>query len=484
MKRIIDYLLAYKKRGISPFHMPGHKRSTNRDYLEKLGADLDFTEIEGLDDLHQPKGIIADSLNRAKKVFGAKEVFYLVNGSTSGNLSGIRALASEKDKVLMARNSHKSIYHAVELLDLDPVFIYPKTTEMGFATSIDPKEVEYQIRKNPGIKLVIITSPTYEGVISDIESIGEIAHKNGISLFVDEAHGAHLGMDMGFEKSAIDLGADLVVKSMHKTLSSLTSTAVLLSNSNILSREDIQRQVDIFDTSSPSYLLLSSIDACICEIEEDGREIFKNWISLLEEYREKFSKFTSFNLFSNNDIENNLDIFKYDRSKLLFYLNKEVMGNIKNGKDLKNSLLDRKIEVEMASLDYIVAMTGMGESRENFESLYRALNSIDQEVLRNIDGVEIRPCRINKLGQLNKRIRKTGINQALKSSYKYIEISKSIGRIAAEYIWAYPPGIPMIIPGELIDEALIEDIHKYKKASIDLYNFRGRLEDEIKILID
>ena len=484
MKRIIDYLLAYKKRNISPFHMPGHKRNTSRDYLAKLGADIDFTEIEGLDDLHEPKGIIADSLEGAKRVFGAKDVFYLVNGSTSGNLSGIRALTKAKDKVLVARNSHKSIYNAVEILDLDPVFIYPKITPMGFATSIDPKEVEDKIRKNPEIKAIIITSPTYEGVISDIASIGEIAHKNGISLFVDEAHGAHLGMNLGFEKSAIDLGADLVVKSMHKTLSSLTSTAVLLSNTSKLSREDIQRQVDIFDTSSPSYLLISSLDACICEIEEDGRATFNKWLSLLEEYREKFSSLVSFNLFSDKDIVNNLDIFKYDKSKLLFYLNDEAKEKIGDGKYFKKILLDKKIEVEMASLDYIIAMTGMGETRENLENLYRALKELDREIMSDIGIRKIKSNDKKTIGLFNKRTKKIGINQALNSSYEYKELSKSIGRIAAEYIWAYPPGIPMIIPGEVIDEPLIEEIKKYKEASIDLYDYRGSLKEEVKILID
>ncbi|MCC8098209.1 MAG: aminotransferase class V-fold PLP-dependent enzyme, partial [Eubacterium sp.] len=243
-----------------PFHMPGHKRNT--ELFKNDIFKYDFTEIEGTDDLHHPTEILKQCMDYAADVYGTKKTYFLVNGSTCGLLAAVSAHTDIGDTVLIARNCHKSVYNAVFLRNLRPVYISPPVTGEGISGGISPEEVEKAL-KAASAKAFVMVSPTYEGIVSDVKAISEVCRKYGCVLIVDEAHGAHFSFYGKFPKSTIESGADIVIQSLHKTLPSLTQTALLHICSERADRDKTEKYLSIYQSSSPSYILLSSIDSCI-----------------------------------------------------------------------------------------------------------------------------------------------------------------------------------------------------------------------------
>ena len=260
-------LLRYSQSNCYPFHMPGHKRAP----LEFPNPyAIDITEIDGFDNLHYAQGILKDAQNRAAELYGAQETFYLINGSTAGILSAVSAALPRLGTMLMSRNSHRSVYHAAFLRELETVYLLPAATKFGISGSVSPAHVAQALEDLPQISAVFITSPTYDGVVSDIRTIAEIVHAYHLPLIVDEAHGAHFSFSETFPESALDCGADLVIHSLHKTLPSLTQTALLHVNSDRIDKTALRRFLSIYQSSSPSYLLMASIEQCMRFLKEEG----------------------------------------------------------------------------------------------------------------------------------------------------------------------------------------------------------------------
>ncbi|MCR5790071.1 MAG: aminotransferase class V-fold PLP-dependent enzyme, partial [Lachnospiraceae bacterium] len=290
-KSILTGLADLSAGPVYPMHMPGHKR---RDLNGTgLPCSYDITEITGFDDLHAPTGLLKEAMERATALFRTKRTFFLVNGSTCGILAAVGSLVKHGDRVIVARNCHSSVFHAVQVMDLAVSWVLPEyLSEYGIFGSVRPETVEEALKACPQAKAVIITSPTYEGVLSDISSIAAICHKAGALLIVDEAHGASLPF---YEKSgyrgeyagsipfrelshlsALSCQADLIAQSAHKTLPALTQTAFLHigRDSVFLDEKRIREQLSVYETSSPSYLFLASLDACISLIAEKGTELY------------------------------------------------------------------------------------------------------------------------------------------------------------------------------------------------------------------
>ena len=456
MSNLQEKLEKYYKEDYLPMHMPGHKR--NVELLgEKLPYKIDITEIDGFDDLHHAEGLIKDIENKAKKIYGSKKSFLLVNGSTCGILAGIRSVVNFGDKVLVARNSHKSAYNAIELNGLNPIYILPKIGEDGIDRNIDIVEVEEKLKENKDIKLVIITSPTYEGVISNIKAISDIAHKYNVPVLVDEAHGAHLKfMERIKDKEAINCSADIVVQSLHKTLPALTGTALLHIRGNLVKEENVARELSIFETSSPSYILMSSIEECLEIIEKRGKELFEEYQNNLKYFYNKSKNFKNLKILG-NEIENK---DYYDFGKIVIKTNET---NI-TGKDLANILRnDYKIELEMSSINYALAMTSICDGKENFKRLLYALIDIDNKLEKKYKEKE----KLDITLQLPKK--ELSILETIKNTNSEFKTYKETeGRISKEYIWVYPPGIPLITPGEVISKELIKRIEEFRKANIEI----------------
>ena len=279
MKTLKQHL---KEQNYIPMHMPGHKR--NKEFSILDGYDIDMTEISGCDDLYHAASVLRESMSRTAELYRCRRSFYLVNGSTCGILAGIHAVCSKNSKLILARNCHKSIYHAVELLELQPVYIYPETDENGIFSAISPSQIQKAAQEHSDAALIILTSPTYEGVCSNIEEICTIAHSYNIPVMIDAAHGAHLGFDSYFPKNPIALGADIAVESLHKTMPSLTQTALLHISGPRIDEASVLQSLEVFQTSSPSYVLMASIDSCITLITEQGPILFTRWREMLEEF--------------------------------------------------------------------------------------------------------------------------------------------------------------------------------------------------------
>ncbi len=438
---IIDKLSQNKK---IPMHMPGHKRNTAlAPYLKRLGADLDITEIEGFDNLHMPCGIIYESMQKAAKLRNAKSAFYLVGGTTAGILASVCATIDYGDKVIVARNCHKSVYNALEMQDAETVFVMPKIdAKTGIAGSIEPICIENAIKENPDAKLVILTSPTYEGVTSDIKEICKIAHSHNIPVLVDGAHGAHLGFSDDFLPDNIRQEADISVESLHKTLPSLTQTAVCYVNSDLVDCEKIADKLTVFQSSSPSYLLMASIDGCINLLIEKKEELFCDWNERLEYFYKKCKDLKNLRI-----LENNVEFFGLDKTKIVILT--------KNGPWLSESLRNMGIECEMTAPGYVVAMTGMGDTKEMLSYLATCLLKLDKEA-------EIWQGTKNISILLPEKALK--IKDAKKKEFEWVKIEDSLGRISAGYVFAYPPGVPIIAPGEMISEEIKTLLLAYIKA--------------------
>ncbi len=429
-KGVYDFI---NNMGTYPFHMPGHKRNADFKKLCALGAWADITEIEGADDLHNPKGIIRSLGETAAQRWGADKSYVLANGSTCGNLAAMGALGKRGDRVIVARNCHRSVYHGLELFGYKSVFITPDYVEsLGVYGSLSPKTVEAAIKANPNAAFLVMTSPTYEGVISDIKAIAKLCHSAGIALLVDEAHGAHLDLSPYFTGGAVKAGADAVVQSLHKTLPALTPAALLHLCGDRVDRQRLAHYLRIFQSSSPSYPLMASAELCVEQVGEEA--LFKGWADLINVFKNRAKELEGIKIFSKAEEE---DVFAHDPSKLV------IRG--KDGYALAGFLRSRGIETEYATESFVLAMTGAGDRKEGFDALVSALLEADK-ALPNRDFANKQPQYCNGAMELT-------IEEALNASLGLVNLKDCAGKIAAEYVWAYPPGIPLLVPGQRITEA-------------------------------
>lgn len=445
----------YLDEDIYPLHMPGHKRRLFPE--EDLPYTWDMTEIEGMDNLHHAEGILKEAMDRTASLCGSDQTWYLVNGSTAGNLAGIFALTHQNDEIIMARNCHKSLFHAVQLRNLKVHWIMPET-ERSFeiAGSADPATVKQALEQYPNSKAVVLTSPTYEGVISDIHTIADICHEKDVPLFVDEAHGAHLGLFPEFPDSAIHSGADLAVQSYHKTLPALTQTAVLHKKGKIVSSRRVEQALDIFETSSPSYPLMVSLDACTEYLLKEGKEDFRNWNNKLRKFDDTLSLKHMHVLCHENDTPEQHHFFDYDPGKIL------VHSNCIHGSKLQEILRkDYHFELEMSMGNNVLAMTSPADEENKLLLFAKALHEIDSS-LKETDKKD------HSFSYILPEQKKT-IADAIEGSSRILPLKESVNHISHEYIYCYPPGIPLITPGEVISEDLLNQIQLLKKTDTRLY---------------
>ncbi len=454
---LYDTLENYSESGIYPFHMPGHKR--NAKMVQPLSVTHDMTEVDSLDDLHCADGILKKAMDNAAAFFGADKTFFLVGGSTCGILASLAACTKHGDTIICARNCHKSVYNGISLLGLKPHYITPDTISMPFGCygSINPTELELLLTQHPDTAAVIITSPTYEGIISDVKAISDICHRFGVVLIVDEAHGAHLGLFDSFPDSAVKSGADIVIQSTHKTLACLTQSALLHVCGNMADCDKIAQKLAVFETSSPSYLLMENIDSTVNFLQKNGSSFFAEYVTRLESFSEKAKSLKNIDiLFYGNDKDKPHDrIFRFDRSKLII----SAVRKGYSGAELASTLLDKyKIQVEMSSLQYIVAMTSYCDTDEGFTRLISALQEIDS----GSPG-----AYLPKAAAMPKTYKKAiEISEAEELCKASIPISRAQGMICGEFLFAYPPGIPLIVPGEVITNELAKVIFALKATGV------------------
>lgn len=454
-------LAAYASNGLYPMHMPGHKRQVSP--TPDLAFAWDMTEVPGVDDLHEAKGILAQAMKRTAQLHGAARSWYLVNGSTCGLLAGIRALAPAGRWIIAARNCHKAVYHAVELGGLQVHWLMPPIEpSFGIAGSISPTDVADALAARPDAACVVLTSPTYEGVISDIAAIAQLCHSYGVPMLVDEAHGAHLGLAPGWPKSAVQLGADLVVQSAHKTLPSLTQTALLhLSHNSLANPNEVERQLDVFETSSPSYPLLASLDGCTGLLRENGALLFQQFEQELAAFDSAVLHLEKLRVLCHgSDHCSDHAFFRFDPSKLVIC----TAGAALSGSTLAQLLRERfRFETEMTYGDLCLGMSTLCDAPGILQKFGEALILLDQE----LSSTE-KPRTTGAL--VPPGASALPIAQAVLRPSRSVPPAQATGQISAEYVWAYPPGIPLIAPGEEITDAFLAGAQALEDRGTQLHH--------------
>ena len=461
MEYLYEKLEAYGKSDYYGFHMPGHKR--NSDVTQaNLPYGIDITEIEGFDNLHHAEEIIREAEVRAASMYHAEETHYLINGSTAGILSAVMGCTKKGGKILMARNCHKSVYHAVFLNELRPVYIYPEFDEtMELNMAVSPEKIERLLEEHKEVQAVVLTSPTYDGVLSDIERISEIVHQKKIPLIVDEAHGAHFGFHPYFPENANTKGADVVIHSLHKTLPALTQTALIHLNGTRIDRRKIRNYLHIFQTSSPSYVLMASMDECLRMVAEQGDVLFETYVKNLESKRGELKKLKHIRL---------METEEFDRSKLVLSVKDTILkkeNRVFTGKMLyERLLLEYHLQMEMAAGSYVIAMTSIGDTKEGMDRLKKS--------------EEEKRYYLPRQEQVFTSFEVEGMRRM--ETVKSLSWQESAGFISMEYAYLYPPGIPLIVPGERITKETAAMLVDYQNKGFSVEGIS--VENYIEVLIN
>lgn len=462
--RFYDILKQTSENGRVPYHMPGHKRSSAFDYLGDAAA-IDFTEIDGLDNLHSPEGIIRDTMTLAAELYGAKESFILVNGSTGGVLAAVYSVCRGGRPLISVRNAHKSVYNAAILCGSPVHYIIPRISHDGLVLDITPDEAERAIEAAPDAAAMLITSPTYDGVVSDIERIAMVCHAHGIPLIVDAAHGAHLGFLNPKIASPVECGADLVIMSLHKTLPSLTQTGLLHVSGDLVEPKTVAQSLTIFETSSPSYIFMASVDGCLHAMRDP---------KLFEEWSEKLAKlYMAAGWYEGVHLRHPWrppdNVFLFDESKLI------LSCDGYSGEELAEILRGQfSVEPEMTAHGYVLLMTGAGDTWEMTDWLCKVFAYLGKK-RRHVDN-ENENMYISPYGVAPECVMKLADALAAETDVVPLEMAES--RVSAEFVIPYPPGIPLIAPGERITRERIAAV----REGINVLTSRGTFDGSLHVV--
>lgn len=528
MSELLDKLDGLKENGRIPMHMPGHKRNVQL-LGNKLPIDKDITEIDGFDDLHDAQDLLKRVQDEAARLYGVEKSYMLIGGSTCGILAGIyAALKGKNPKIIMARECHKSVYHAVEVNNLEAVYLYSAIGENGIllndytktqseaaggtkaaeGTKVaecveknreDMAAYKKVIEENKDAALLVLTSPNYEGIIcKNLKEIIELAHSYKIPVLVDEAHGAHLLLDEELKESdAISCGADLVVMSLHKTLPAMTQTALLHLQGDLIQAENVDHALDVFETSSPSYILMASVAECVEYVKNEGKSRYGKYKEWLEEFYAECRKLKHIRLLD----EEMLKGAKKDPGKVI------ILGQ---GRKIAERLrVEYNIETEMSSLGYALAMTTLCDKKEDLDSLLKDLKDMDEKYPELGDAPVTKSFTIapKKRMSIREAVDKKNDREIASSDEAMLKIAvaetevlsadkikivdettkdkeaESIPKevVSLEYIGAYPPGIPLVVPGEVITRELLEEIKGLEKAGIYVKT-SGRCYTKVKVV--
>lgn len=457
MEHLFDKLGSYGESDMYPLHMPGHKRNA----WGNLPAEIykkDITEIDGFDNLHQAEEILAELQTEASRLYDAEETFYLVNGSTCGVLAAISAAVKSGGNILMARNCHKSAYHAAYLRQLHISYLFPNfMDEYDVYDAITSEQVERALAENNKIEAVLVVSPTYEGRIADIKAIAEVVHRYGIPLIVDEAHGAHLGLSKMVSKNSCQLGADLVIHSVHKTLPAMTQTALLHVNGELVDRDKLRRFLHIYQSSSPSYVLMASIDNALDGVKNWGETAYHDFVENFYEMCDRLSHCKNIKIIPSE--KKTQDVGKL----LISTKNTNISGN-----ELYRILVERyHLQPEMAGESFVLAMFTINDTKEGYERTMNALLEIDRQISKAENGDKAYlPIFEEKRDILN--VIKYSLFDAWDRAVTMAPLATAEGKTAGEFVNLYPPGVPILVPGEVISKDIIEKIYRWEKLNLNV----------------
>jgi arginine decarboxylase len=437
------------------FHVPGHKFGRGLSELLAQQAlsleSLDYTEIPGTDNLHAPEGVIFQAQKAAARIFGALETQFLVGGTTTGLLGAILGTIPRGAKLILPRDAHKSVLSAVLLGGIEPVFVMPGIdSAVGIALGLSADKVLDAVRRHPDAVAILVTYPNYEGVACDLRSIIDLAHQHGLTVIVDEAHGSHLGLSCELPETALSLGADLTVQSTHKTLTSLTQSSMLHygTERGLLLKPRISAYLSMLQSSSPSYPLMLSLELAASHYETKGQEEMKRLMALIDGF---YKSAVSMGYKFMHDQMSWPEGFCFDKTRLV--ISGCDLGI--DGYQLYEALEMDGVIGEYATPLYVVLIPSIVSEASDFDRLTSSLSRIAEiasPTSKSINSFEFNVPNL-KITELPKR--GASAEQALWAEQERIPLSEANGRIAADFLIPYPPGIPLLVPGEIISEEVL-----------------------------
>ncbi len=455
-------LVQHSKKNPIQFHIPGHKKGKGiapefREFIGDNALSIDLINIGPLDDLHQPKGIIKEAQNLAAEAFGADHTFFSVQGTSGAIMAMIMSVCGPGDKIIVPRNVHKSVMSAIVFSGAIPIFIHPEIDEhLGISHGITTDSLIRALEEYPDAKAILVINPTYFGISADLKSIVEIAHSYDIPVLVDEAHGVHIHFHDDLPLSAMQAGADMAATSVHKLGGSMTQSSILNVKGNRVSYKRVQSVLSMLTTTSTSYLLLASLDVARKELAISGRELLDRTIQLANSIRKRINELDHIYCVGDEILEKDA-AFDYDPTKLII----SVKDLGLSGFDVEMWLRENyNIEVEMSDLYNILCLITPGDSEEEANILVSALAALCKERA-------LLAAKINTQVLLPEiPILAVSPRDAFYSETELVPFDDSEGRIIAEFIMVYPPGIPIFIPGEIISEENLVYIKKNRDAGL------------------
>ncbi|MFT8362768.1 MAG: aminotransferase class I/II-fold pyridoxal phosphate-dependent enzyme [Sporolactobacillus sp.] len=452
---VLEALNRYKSMRVVPFDVPGHKRGKgNRELTDFLGErclTVDVNSMKPLDNLCHPVSVIREAEDLAAQAFGARHAFFMVNGTTSAVQSMVLTACKRGEKIIMPRNVHRSAINALVLSGALPVYVNPGMHhELGISLGMALDDVAQAIRENPDAKAVLINNPTYYGICSNLKAITELAHQHGMLVLVDEAHGTHFYFSDQTPPSAMSVGADMAAVSMHKSGGSLTQSSLLLINNHV-SEGYVRQIINLTQTTSGSYLLISSLDISRRNLALHGPAIFQKVVAYAQYARDEINKIGGYYAFS-NELINGDTIYNFDATKLSIHTLDIGLAGIEVYDILRD---EYDIQIEFGDIGNVLAYVSIGDRVLDLERLVSALSEIKRRYAKD------------KAGMLSQEyIRPTVIlppQEAFYAVSESIALEQSIGRICSEFVMCYPPGIPILAPGEEITPRILEYIQYAKE---------------------
>lgn len=473
---IYEALMKYNEARVVPFDVPGHKHGKGNplltEFLGQTCMSVDVNSMKPLDNLCHPVSVIRDAERLAAEAFGAGHCFFMVNGTTSSVQSMILSVCKEGDKIIIPRNVHRSAINAMIVSGVVPVYVNPGVNhKLGIPLGMSVKDVEQAIIDNPDAKAVFVNNPTYYGICSNLRKITEIAHAHGMKVLVDEAHGTHLYFGENMPVNAMAAGADMAAVSMHKTGGSLTQSSFLLVGKNAgISEGHVRAIINLTQTTSGSYLLLSSLDIARKYYATQGRELCAQVVKSAEYARTEINKIGGYYAYS-DELVNGDDIFAFDKTKLSIYTRDIGLAGIEVYDILRDSY---DIQMELGDIGNVLAIMSPGDRWKDIERLVSALSEIKRRFGKESAG-HVDHEYINPKIMLSPKA-------AFYGEQEVLPIMESAGRISSEFVMCYPPGIPIIAPGELLTPEILENIDYSKKRGCFMTGTEDMNIEKIRVI--
>lgn len=469
---LADALEDMLRREYVPFDVPGHKANIKAltDFFGDRCVALDFNSRYEIDNPCSPSGVIMQAERLAADAFGAENAVFITSGTTAAVQTMIMAACSQGDKIILPRNVHVSALNAVILSGAVPVYINPGIHEtLGISLGITAKDVEACIKANTDAKAIFVNNPTYYGICSDLKSIVEIAHSYSIPVIVDEAHGTHFCFSDKLPPSAMQCGADMAALSMHKTGGSLTQSSLLLAGKNV-DIKHLRSVVNLMRTSSSSYLLLASLDIARRNLVSEGKSGQDRVIALADYARKKISEISGINVFGENILDGK-NAFEFDKTKLCINATSLGLAGIELYELLRS---EYRIQVEFGDINNILAVITVGDTKENIDRLICAL----KDIAKKYSTEKVSAFRYE---YISPTVRMSP-RKAYYMQHILLPIDECEGRISGDFVMCYPPGIPLLSPGEVITEDIISHIKYANEKGCQVTGIDGK-EDRVCVTV-